>query len=73
MSEISAPALALERVIGLTTLHNCALSAHPASGEVAYAAGCVAVLYNAKRNRQSRYFRAAKPIASVSANSHPRP
>jgi hypothetical protein len=41
-------ALALERVIGLTTLHNCALSSHSSSGEVAYAAGCVVVLYHPK-------------------------
>jgi hypothetical protein len=61
---MAAPALALERVIGLTTLHNSALSPH-LDGEVAYAAGCVAVLYNPRKNRQTRYFRAAKPIASV--------
>jgi hypothetical protein len=44
----SSAALALERVIGLTTLHNCALSSHSSSGEVAYAAGCVVVLYHPK-------------------------
>ena len=59
--------LALEKVYGLTTLHNCSLSAHASSGEVAYAAGCVVVLYSPRRNKQTRYFRAAKPIASVGA------
>ena len=57
--------LALERVMGLTSQHNSALSSHSYSGEVAYAAGCVAVLYHPKRNRQTRYFRTAKPIASL--------
>jgi hypothetical protein len=57
--------LALEKVHGLTTQHNSCLSSHATSGEVAYAAGCVVVLYSPRRNKQTRYFRAAKPIASV--------
>ena len=59
------PTIALERVIGLTSQHRCALAAHPSSGETAYAAGCVVVLLNPKKNRQTRYFRASKPIASL--------
>lgn len=44
----SSAALALEKVIGLTTSHNSGLSSHSFSGEVAYAAGCVVVLYHPK-------------------------
>ena len=44
--------LQLERVIGLTSLHNAALAAHPRTGELAYVAGATVVLYSPRRNRQ---------------------
>ena len=47
--------LQLERVIGLTSLHNAALAAHPRTGELAYVAGATVVLYSPRRNRQARF------------------
>ena len=36
---------------------------NPATGEVAYAAGSVVVVYSARRNRQVRFFRASKSVS----------
>jgi WD40 repeat protein len=44
----------LERIIGLSASHNNALSISPTTGDVAYPAGCMVCLYNAKRNKQVR-------------------
>lgn len=46
--------LKLDRVLGLTiTGNNCSFSSHPESSTVAYPAGCVAVLLDVKKNRQT--------------------
>jgi hypothetical protein len=42
----------LERAIGLTAMGS-AIASSPATGEIAYLAGCVVVLYDAMRNRQT--------------------
>ena len=59
------PKVTLERVLGLTTLSNSTFAVHPVTGEIAYAAGCVVVLYNTRRSRQTRFFRAAKAISCI--------
>ncbi|CAM9266437.1 unnamed protein product [Ectocarpus sp. 12 AP-2014] len=59
------PALTLDRVIGQTCLHNSALAVNPITGDVAYPAGCVVVIYQPRRNRQFRYFRASKTVSCL--------
>ncbi|CAM9353511.1 unnamed protein product [Choristocarpus tenellus] len=61
----TTPALTLDRVIGQTCLHNNALAVNPVTGDVAYPAGCVVVIYQPRRNRQFRYFRAGKAVSCL--------
>ncbi len=61
-----APALTLERVIGQTCLHNSALAVNPVTGDVAYPAGCVVVIYQPRHNRQSRFFHSTKAVSCLS-------
>lgn len=58
--------LILERVLGLTALSNAAVAVNPVSGELAYAAGCIVVIYNLRRNKQVRYYRVDKSVACLS-------
>ncbi|CAM9991699.1 unnamed protein product, partial [Laminaria digitata] len=60
-----SPALTLDRVIGQTCLHNSALAVNPITDEVAYPAGCIVVVYQPRRNRQSRYFRASNTVSCL--------
>ncbi len=60
-----APALTLERVIGQTCLHNSALAVNPVTGDVAYPAGCVVVIYQPRHNRQSRFFHSTKAVSCL--------
>ncbi|CAM9682868.1 unnamed protein product, partial [Ectocarpus sp. 8 AP-2014] len=48
-----------------TCLHNSALAVNPITGDVAYPAGCVVVIYQPRRNRQFRYFRASKTVSCL--------
>ncbi|KAL3660080.1 hypothetical protein V7S43_015002 [Phytophthora oleae] len=57
--------LILERVLGLTALSNVQVAVNPASGELAYAAGCIVVVYNLRRNKQVRYYRVDKNVACL--------
>ncbi|XP_076464740.1 uncharacterized protein LOC143296598 [Babylonia areolata] len=58
--------LTLERVLGLTVSSNAAFACDPVSGVFAYPAGCVVVLFNPRRNRQSHIFNVSKKtITSV--------
>ncbi|XP_076442512.1 uncharacterized protein LOC143281273 isoform X3 [Babylonia areolata] len=58
--------LTLERVLGLTVTSNAAFSCDPVNGTIAYPAGCVVVLFNPRRNRQSHIFNVSKKtITSV--------
>ncbi|CAN0073640.1 unnamed protein product, partial [Discosporangium mesarthrocarpum] len=61
----ATPALTLDRVIGQTCLHNNALAVNPVTGDVAYPAGCVVVIYQPRRNRQFRYFRTSKAVSCL--------
>ncbi|KAK1944633.1 Mitogen-activated protein kinase-binding protein 1 [Phytophthora citrophthora] len=57
--------LILERVLGLTALSNAQVAVNPVSGELAYAAGCIVVVYNLRRNKQVRYYRVDKNVACL--------
>ena len=52
----------LERIIGISASHNNALTVSPATGNVAYPAGCMVCLYNAKRNKQVRIARSGNML-----------
>jgi WD40 repeat protein len=62
---VAASQLTLEKVLGVSCLHNSSLAVNPATGEIAYAAGCVVVIYNAARNKQVRFFRAEKTVSCL--------
>jgi len=53
--------LELERVIGSTILHSNSIAVNPITGEVAFGAGCVIVLYDPQLNRQTHFFQSPKP------------
>ncbi|OQR86576.1 hypothetical protein ACHHYP_10384 [Achlya hypogyna] len=57
--------LTLERVLGLTATSNAGVSVSSATGDIAYPAGCVVVIYNFRRDKQVRYYRVEKPVAAV--------
>ncbi|TYZ67178.1 hypothetical protein PybrP1_001672 [[Pythium] brassicae (nom. inval.)] len=57
--------LTLERVLGVTSLSNAMVAVNPATGETAYAAGCIVVIYNLRRNKQVRYYRVEKSVACL--------
>ncbi|KDO27890.1 hypothetical protein SPRG_07162 [Saprolegnia parasitica CBS 223.65] len=57
--------LTLERVLGTTAHGNASMSVSSASGEIAYAAGCVVVMYNFRRDKQTRYYRVEKPVSAL--------
>ncbi|RLN48132.1 hypothetical protein BBJ28_00001785 [Nothophytophthora sp. Chile5] len=57
--------LTLERVLGVTALSNAMMAVNPVTGELAYAAGCIVVVYNLRRNRQVRYYRVDKSVACL--------
>ncbi|KAL5008973.1 hypothetical protein ScPMuIL_014554 [Solemya velum] len=59
----------LERVLGLTASSNAALSCDPHTGTIAYPAGCVIVLFNPRRNRQSHIFNFSKKTLTAVAFS----
>ncbi|XP_062579257.1 mitogen-activated protein kinase-binding protein 1-like, partial [Saccostrea cucullata] len=50
----------LERVIGLTVSTNATLTCDLNTGTIAYPAGCVVVLFNPRRNKQSHIFNTSK-------------
>ncbi|KAG6549127.1 hypothetical protein Mapa_009353 [Marchantia paleacea] len=55
-----ASKLDLERVIGLTTSNANGLASNPATGDIAYIAGCVVVVYNVKTNSQIKFLTSTK-------------
>lgn len=59
----------LERVLGLTGTSNAGLSCDSNSGAIAYPAGCVTVLFNPRRNKQSHIFNAHKKAVTAVAFS----
>lgn len=68
--QVSNPAdhkakLTLERVLGITALSNAMLAVNPVTGELAYAAGCIVVIYNLRRDKQVRYYRVEKSVSCL--------
>lgn len=64
--------LELERVIGLTTTSPSGLSCNPTTGELAYLAGAVVVIYNVKANSQTQFLvapRTAKAFSCIAYSS----
>ena len=59
----SSSKLTLERVIGTTSTDNAGTCVSAKSGELAYLAGRLVVVYNPRRNRQVRFFRASKAVS----------
>ncbi|KAL9954783.1 hypothetical protein ACROYT_G042360 [Oculina patagonica] len=56
----------LDKVLGLTVTRNASLACDPLSGVVAYPAGCVVVLFNPRKNKQSFVLNTSKKtITSV--------
>lgn len=62
--------LELEKVIGLTTSSANGLSCNVATGDLAYLAGCVVVIYNVKANCQTRFLMAPKSPKAFSCVSY---
>ena len=50
----------LDRIIGNTILSNSGLAINSHTGDVAYAAGCVIVIYNPKLNKQVKFLMGKK-------------
>lgn len=53
----------------MTAFSNSALAVNAATGEVAYPAGCIAVIYAPRRNRQVRFFKSRQAISCVTFSS----
>jgi hypothetical protein len=64
--------LLLERIIGNTVNHNSCVAFNPVTGDVAYAAGCVVVVYSPKRDKQVGFFNAqtSNKVTSVTYSSN---
>lgn len=65
LSLVAKSRLTLERVIGITSLSNAMMAVNPVTGEIAYAAGCIVVIYNLRRNKQVRYYRVEKSVSCI--------
>ncbi|CAM1318924.1 WDR62 (predicted) [Pycnogonum litorale] len=61
--------LKLEKVLGLTVSCNAALDCDPNSGNVAFPAGCVVVIQNARKNKQSHFINSSKKTITSLAYS----
>ena len=55
----------LERVIGITCASGCSLAVNPTTGELAFAAGKLVVLYQPRSNQQRRFFRCERVVTCV--------
>jgi hypothetical protein len=62
--------LELEKVFGLTTASANALSCNVVTGDLAYLAGCVVVVYNVKANCQTRFLMAPKSSKAFSCTGY---
>ncbi|KAK6182956.1 hypothetical protein SNE40_010522 [Patella caerulea] len=59
----------LERVLGLTLSSNAGLTCDSNTGTIAYPAGCVVVLFNPKRKKQTHIFNSSKKTITAVAFS----
>jgi WD40 repeat protein len=57
----------VERVLGLTSTSVNSIAVNPVTGEVCYIAGCFAVIYNPKENKQAHHIqsKSQQPLKSV--------
>ncbi|XP_074872743.1 WD repeat-containing protein 62 isoform X2 [Carettochelys insculpta] len=55
----------LEKVLGITTQTSSGLSCDPNTGQIAYAAGCVVVILNPKKNKQRHIFNTSRKTLSA--------
>eukprot|EP00250_Pteridium_aquilinum_P033286 c5408_g2_i1 orf=62-412(+) len=65
--------LQLEKVIGLTSSNANGLACNPATGDLAFLAGCVVVVFSTETYRQTRFFmvsRTPKALACVTYSPH---
>ena len=64
----------MEKVFGITSTSNNSFTVNLHSGHLAYSAGCVAVLYDPRENKQVRFFpsRGNKTIQCLSFSSNGR-
>ncbi|XP_072547959.1 WD repeat-containing protein 62 isoform X2 [Salminus brasiliensis] len=60
----------LEKVLGITTSSSSGLACDPNTGAVAYPAGCVIVILNPKKNKQTHIFNTSRKTFSALAFSH---
>uniref|UniRef100_W5KSM2 WD repeat domain 62 n=1 Tax=Astyanax mexicanus TaxID=7994 RepID=W5KSM2_ASTMX len=60
----------LEKVLGITTSSSSGLACDPHTGSVAYPAGCVIVILNPKKNKQTHIFNTSRKTFSALAFSH---
>ncbi|XP_030330910.1 WD repeat-containing protein 62, partial [Strigops habroptila] len=61
-----APPVALEKVLGITTQSSSGLACDPASGLLAYPAGCVVVILNPRDNSQRHLLNTSRnPLSSL--------
>lgn len=65
--EMSGKNEGIERVLGLTSTSVNSVAVNPATGEVCYIAGCFAVIYNPKENKQAHHLqsKSQQPLKSV--------
>ncbi|XP_015230422.1 PREDICTED: mitogen-activated protein kinase-binding protein 1 isoform X2 [Cyprinodon variegatus] len=59
----------LEKVLGITSLGNRALSCDPRTGLLAYPAGCVVILLNPRKNKQHHIFNSSRKAITTLAFS----
>jgi len=59
--------LSLEQIIGCSVINRASLATNLSTGEIAYVAGAIIVLFNPKTNRQTRFLTTAnyRPFQSV--------
>ena len=55
----------LERVLGITAAHNSSLALNPRTGEIAYPAGRIVVLYDPSTGQQSAHFHGSKTVSAL--------
>jgi WD40 repeat protein len=51
--------------VGVSSRHNSDMVVSPLTGEVAFPAGCIVVIYSPSRNKQRAYMRSSRPVSSL--------
>jgi len=63
--------LSLERVLGVSSTSTHGLAVHPTSGDIAYTAGTIAIIYNTRKNKQTKFLSSSSnnPVQCVEFSS----